>query len=298
MILVTSANGRVGRLAIKQLVEDGFDLRAIDIDPESTSLYELGVKEVVIGDAFDEKVMDQAMDGVDRVVYVPPMLTYFESEMANLACDLAIRHQIEQYIYISVTHPNLRKLLQHDQKLRAEEHLKYEGFRNDFNFTILQPLHYTHNVLIRKMVETGEYVSFKPLDKKLGYVDGEDVAAVVSKVLKEENKHKNATYELCGDIHLSINEIADMFRKISGLPLEVRYTERKDLFRDFNNFVGIGNDSYGKAAVLAIRDVYNDYGFDANCNVLEWLLGRKSTSMEEYMIRELSKLGIPVNDQE
>ena len=293
MILVTSANGRVGRLVIEALVKAGLnDIRAIDINPNSYSLLEMGVKEVIVGDAFDEKVLDKAMDGIDQVVYVPPMLTYFESEMANLACDLAIKHQVKQYIYLSVTHPNLTKLLQHKQKLAAEEHLKYVGFQNQFNFTILQPLHYTHNVLVKDMVNTGKYVNFKPLDRKLGYVDGRDVAEVVAKVLMDGDKHKYATYELCGDIHLSINEIADMYREISGLPLEVKYTPREELFIDFNNFVGVGNDSYGKAAVMAIRDVYNEYGFDANCNVLEWLLGRKSTSMEQYLRDELNKLGI------
>ena len=296
MILVTSANGRVGRLVIDALVKEGFDIRAIDINPNSNSLRELGVKEVIIGDAFDPKVMDAAMDGVDQVVYVPPMLTYFESEMANLACDTAVKHHVKQYIYLSVTHSNMTKLLQHKQKFKAEEHLKYTGFQNDLNFTILQPLHYTHNVLVKDMVQTGKYVNFKPLDKKLGYVDGRDVAEVTAKVAKEGEKHKFATYELCGDIHLSINEIADLFCRISGLPLEVIYTPREELFHDFDNFVGIGNDSYGKAAFMAIRDVYNEYGFDANCNVLEWLLGRKSRSMEDYISDELKKLGLSVNE--
>ena len=291
MILVTSANGRVGRTVIRQLVKKGYEIRAIDINPASDSLKDLGVKEVVVGDAFDRDILSEAMEGIDAVVYVPPMLTYFESEMADLACDLAIEHGVKQYIYLSVAHSNMTKLLQHKQKLLAEEHLKYEGLKHELNFTILQPLHYTHNVLVKEMVETGKYVNFKPLDKKLGYVDGEDVAEVVEKVIREGDKHRYATYELCGDIHLSINEIADMYREISGLPLEVIYTPREKLFKDFDNFVGIGNDSYGKAAFMAIRDTYNEYGFDASSNVLEWLLGRKSTSMEEYLRRELRKLG-------
>ena len=293
MILVTSANGRVGRLVIEALVKEGFAIRAIDINPKSDSLKQLGVREVVIGDASDERVLDKAMEGIDQVLYVPPMLTYFEADMANLCCDLALKHHVKQYIYMSVCHSNMTRLLQHEQKSRAEAHLKYVGLQNDLNFTILQPLHYTHNVLVKEMVETGRYVNFKPLDRKLGYVDGHDVAEVAALVAKSGEKHKFATYELCGDIHLSINEIAELFKEISGLPLQVIYTPREDLFRDFDNFVGIGNDSYGKAAVLAIRDVYNDYGFDASCNVLEWLLGRKSTSMEDYLRSELHKLGLP-----
>ena len=292
MVLVTAANGRVGRLVIEELVPKGYEIRALDVNPAAESLRELGVKDVIVGDAHDPKVLRKAMEGVEQVVYQPAMLSYFETEMIDLATDTAIDMGVGQYILLTVCHTNMSKLLQHEMKRKGEEHLIYEGLKHEFNFTILEPLHYTHNVIVPQMVKTGKFPNFKPLDKKLGYVDGVDVAAAVETVLREGAKHKYATYELCGDIHLSIREIGELFRKISGLPLETTYTERENLWRDFPNFVGSGGDSFSQAAVMAIRDVYNEYGFDANCNVLEWLLGRKSHSMEDYLRRELKKLGI------
>lgn len=291
MVLVTAANGRVGRLVIDALVKRNFIVRALDINPAAEGLKELGAAEVVIGDASDPKVVRAAMQGVEQVVYIPGMLSYSEADMAMLATDEAIAAGVKHYVFLSVAHPNLSKLLQHTQKLRAEEHLKYQGFRHELNFTILQPLHYTHNVVIPQMVATGKYPNFKPLNKKLGYVDGIDVAEATARVLLEGETHRYATYELCGDNHLSVLEIAEMYRRISGLPLETTYTERENFWQDFPNFVGSGSDSYARAAVMAIRDTYNDYGFDANCNVLEWLLERPSTKMEDYIRRELKKLG-------
>ena len=292
MVLVTSANGRVGRLVIEELVRKNFKIRALDINPAAQSLKDLGVEEVIVGDASDPKVVAAAMQGIEQVVYIPPMLSFSEADMANLATDAALEAGVRHYVMLTVCHPNLSKLLQHTQKLRAEEHLKYVGFQNDWNFTILQPLHYTHNVIVPQMVATGKYPNFKPLHKKLGYVDGVDVAEATAKVLLEGEKHRYATYELCGNNHLSILEIAEMYKRISGLPLETTYTERENFWRDFPNFVGSGSDSYARAAVMGIRDTYNDYGFDANCNVLEWLLERPSTRMEDYLRRELKKLGV------
>lgn len=291
MVLVTSAYGRVGRLVIDELLKKNFEIRAFDINPAVENLKELGVKEVVVGDASDPKTVRAAMEGIEQVVYIPTMLSYSEADMFNLATDAAIEAGVKHYVMLTVCHPGLSKLLQHTQKLRAEEHLKYEGFKHELNFTILQPLHYTHNVIIPQMVATGKYPNFKPLHKKLGYVDGIDVAEAVAKVLLEGEKHRYATYELCGDNHLSIMEIAEMYKRISGLPLETTWTERENFWRDFPNFVGSGSDSYARAAVMGIRDTYNDYGFDANCNVLEWLLERPSTKMEDYIRRELKKLG-------
>lgn len=291
MVLVTAANGRVGRLVIEELAKDGYDIRALDINPATESLKELGVKEVVIGDASDPKVVRAAMAGIDRVVYQPSMLSYSETEMINLATDTAIELGVKQYILLTVCHTQMSRLLQHEQKRKGEEHLIYEGLKHEFNFTILEPLHYTHNVIVPQMVKTGKFPNFKPLDKKLGYVDGVDVAAV-AKVLEEGEKHKYATYQLCGNIHMSLLEIAELYKKLSGLPLETTYTERENLWRDFPNFVGSGSDSFSRAAVMAIRDTYNEYGFDANCNALEWLLGRPSHTMEDYLRRELKKAGV------
>lgn len=292
MLLVTSANGRVGRQVIEAALNKGLKVRALDINPAAESLKDLGVDEVIVGDAAKQVVIEEAMSGINQVLYVPPQLIYPEDEMAFLAIDEAIKAQVSQFVMLSVAHPNMSTLLQHTKKLRAEEHLKYQGFLHDLNFTILQPLHYSQNVLVESMVETKKYVNFKPLHKKLGYVDGIDVAEVAAKVLSEGEHHKYATYELCGSSHLSIMEIAEMFTQLSGIEIETIYAERNELFEYFPTFAGADHDSYARAAVLGIRDTYNDYGFDANCNVLEWLLGRPSTTMEDYIRRELNRLGL------
>jgi hypothetical protein len=124
------------------------------------------------------------------------------------------------------------------------------------------------------------------------------VAEAAANVLTQGDKHKYASYELCGSSHVSILDIAAIFEKLSGVKLETIYIERENLFDDdspFKNFSNAGNDSYARAGVLAIRDAYNEYGFAANKNVLEWLLGRESTTMEQYIQRELERVGHPVN---
>ena len=289
MVLVTSAFGRVGHAVTSELIKRGFTVRATDINPKAEELISEGAAEVLVGDARDRSFMMRCMEGVDQVAYVPPCMVYDEDEMAILAIDCALEAGAGQFVQLSVCHPGLSVLLQHTKKLIAEEHLKLTGFQHDWNFTILQPLHYTTNVPVRSVVETGKYENFKPLDRKLGYVDLRDVAEAAAIVLSEGEKHKFATYELCGPSYLSIREIAELLEKLSGRKIETIWRDRAHMFDGaFYNFCGSAHDSYARAAVLGIRDTYNEYGFAANKNVLEWLLGRPARSMEDYIRDELA----------
>ena len=291
MILVTSAFGRVGHAVTSELVKRGFAVRATDINPRTTELLSEGVAEVLVGDARDRSFVMQCMDGIEQVAYVPPVMLYDEDEIAIQAIDCALEAGVKQFVQLSVCHPGLSGLLQHTKKLIAEEHLKLLGFQNDWNFTILQPLHYTTNVPVRSIIESGRYENFKPLDRKLGYVDLRDVAEATAIVLSEGEKHKFASYELCGPSYLSIREIAELLEKLSGREIETIWWDREHLFDGaFHNFCNSANDSYSRRAVLGIRDVYNTYGFAANPNILEWLLGRPPRTMEDYIRDELAKL--------
>ena len=289
MILVTSAFGKVGHAVTGELVKRGFQVRATDINPRTEELLSQGVSEVLIGDARDRDFVRKCMEGIDQVAYVPPVMLFDEDEIAIQAMDCALEAGVQQFVQLSVCHPGLSGLLQHTKKLIAEEHLKLIGFQHDWNFTILQPLHYTNNVPVRAIVESGRYENFKPLDRRLGYVDVRDVAEAAAIVLSEGDRHKFATYELCGSSYLSINEISEMLQRLSGKTIETVWWDREHLFDgSFRNFCNSENDSYSRRAVLAIRDLYNDYGFAANKNVLEWLLGRPSRTMEDYIRDELA----------
>ena len=289
MVLVTSAFGRVGHAVTSALIEKGFSVRATDINPRTTELLAEGAAEVFVGDARDRGFVARCMEGIDQVAYVPPVMLYDEDEIAVQAVDCALESGVKQFVQLSVCHPGLSDLLQHTKKLYAEEHLKKFGFQHDWNFTILQPLHYTTNVPVRNIVETGIYENFKPLDRKLGYVDLRDVAEAAAVVLSEGEKHKFASYELCGPSYLSIREIADLIERLSGRKIETVWWDREHMFDGaFHNFCNAANDSYSHSAILAMRDFYNDFGFAANKNVLEYLLGRPARSMEDYIRDELS----------
>ncbi len=73
-ILVTSAAGRTGSVAVMQLLEKGFSVRAFvrRSDARSETLRKAGA-EIFVGDLFDMRDLRGALVDVQRAYYCPPM---------------------------------------------------------------------------------------------------------------------------------------------------------------------------------------------------------------------------------
>lgn len=283
MLLVTCANGNVGRKIIPYLVKAGFEIKAMDMNPSAINLKELGVKEVFIGDGNNSKDVKKAFENVDQVLYIPPLFIHCETHMAQLAIDEASNANIKQFVMMSVMHPNMSTLLQHTAKLKAEEYLVYKGLSNQLNYTILQPMHYHHNFNVPMVQQSGAYTCFYTKTTKLSYVDCEDVAEVACKVLSE-HIHANATYELCGPDFLSPCEMSDIYHTITKTKISTNEIDIEDFIRMIHL-----EDSYGKDTFRNLSQTYGTYGIAGNPNVLTWLLGRRPTTFKEYIERELQK---------
>lgn len=72
-VLVTSAAGHTGAVAVTQLLEDGFPVRAFvrRQDPRSERLEAAGA-EIFVGDLFDMRDLREALVDVQRAYHVPP----------------------------------------------------------------------------------------------------------------------------------------------------------------------------------------------------------------------------------
>lgn len=284
MILVTSAYGNVGRHIIPQLIKKGLSVRAMDINPAAEQLKNMGVQEVVIADASKRENMEQAMKGCSQVLYVPPMFTYIEAEMARVAVDCAVKLGIEQFVMLSVTHPNMSTLLQHTQKLKAEEYLVYAGLEHRLNYTILQPMHYNHNFDVAAVASSNTYLSFYDINTKLSYVDCEDVGEVCARILTEDG-HQNATYELSGSDFYSPCDLVNVYNELTGNHAQAAHID----VEEFLDMIHL-QDSYGRECFRRLADTYSRYGIAGNANVLTWLLGRRPVSFAGYVKREMERL--------
>lgn len=286
MVLVTSANGTVGHRIIPQLKKAGIKVKAMDINPAVASLTEIGADETFCGDGRSMKDLKTALTGCDQVLYIPPLFVYDEGKMAMKCIDAAVESDVRQFVMMSVTHPLMSTLLQHTEKLKAEEYLVYKGLSDGLNYTILQPMHYSHGFHAVPAYQTGVYRIFYALDAKLSLVDVDDVGEVAAKVLTEDG-HQNATYELVNHDYISSYEQVEVLNRLTGANVKAEFVP----IDEWLQFVHC-TDSYGMEAWRALADTYSRYGIAGNANVLTWLLGREPTSFEEGVRRELDRAGI------
>lgn len=282
MILLTSANGKTGRHVIPLLAGRGESIRALDISEKARELESMGASEIVIGDALDARTMKRAMRGARAVVHVGPPFHERETEMGKAAIDAARAEGVERFIYFSVSHSQIGALFNHKVKLAVEEYL----INSDLNYTILQPMHYMQNIRIPDVILYGVVRQMYDLDRRLSHVDMTDVAEAAVKVLTEDG-HFGATYELCGALadYISTNEIATIISRVSGRQIKAEIISVDD-FLSSERSAHMGD--YQKKGMRRLFEYYGQHGIFGNPNVLTWLLGRKPSTFEEYVRREMN----------
>ncbi len=284
MILVTSAYGNNGRKLIPRLAEMGLDIRALNLSDKINELKKLGAKEVIIGNALDLSILDQAMEGIESVFHVGPSFHPQEAEMGIAVIDAASKGGVEHFVYDSVLHPQIIELLQHRMKLRVEQHL----INSNLNYTILQPMHYMQNINIEDVYQQGVFIQASALETPLSFVDMDDKVEVAAKVLTEDC-HYGAIYELCSDDNLNAIEIAEIMSRVMGKEIKAKLVPKDVIISGFQRAFPEYGD-YPAKGFNALFDYYSKHGFIGNSNVLRMLLGRDPTILEEFIGREYKKI--------
>lgn len=280
MIVVTSAAGHTGSVIVKYLVDNGYPVTATDINPHVVELP--GIKNAIIGDLTDLAVQQRIINAADVLIYIPPLFSAEEVLIGQSLVDLAAAKQIQQFIFVSVTHPILSSLVQHIAKRDVEEHLVYAGMATQMPYTILQPMHYMHNFDPKRVKETGEYQIFYSLDGAVAYVDPQDVAEVIGKVVDNPSEHDKATYELVGTPAYTPKQLVEMFNAYTGMDAKASYVSVDQFLEQID-----AQDLYFRDGFKHLADSYSQWGLDGNTNVLTMLLGRKPHGFEDYLAREL-----------
>lgn len=209
MILISGATGNVGKVLVKQLIDEGEQVRVLVRDQRKVSEFGNRV-EAAVGDLDKPDTLAAPMRGADRLYFVTPV-TEQVTNLLKAAKQAGVKHVVKQ------------STLEADRSLgpgkwhrEQEELIKSMGF----SWTFIRPTMFMSNTIEwwGATIKAQNAVYFPGGKGKVSPVDARDVAAVASTILTSPG-HKGQIYEVTGPEVLMISEMVQVLAKSLGRSL-------------------------------------------------------------------------------
>jgi uncharacterized protein YbjT (DUF2867 family) len=217
-ILVTGANGTIGRTVVEQLVQRGAAVRALVRDSAKAG-FPAGV-EVVQGDLLDPDSLRSAFRGVSTLFLLNAVVPD-EFTQALIALNLAKEAGIERLVYLSVIHSDVYVNVPHFAgKFGVERLIENMGF----SATILRPAYFMSNDLTVKDAILGYGVYPMPVGAKgLAMIDPRDIGEIAAIELIHRNRATRplpqTRLNLVGPHTLTGSDIAAIWSDVLARPI-------------------------------------------------------------------------------
>jgi len=289
-ILLTAAGGNQGKLLLPKLAAAGHDVRAVRHRPGGEAeLKALGAREVIVGDLYDLDAYTRALKGCDAVYHIGPAGSDREYEGGFAMIEAALRSGV-RHVVMSSVHYSIIDIVQHRYKRDIEEKLYESGL----NYTILKPCDFMMKQLyIDPVLHEGVLPFFWQVNdtRRGSLIDLHDLTDVAAKVLTEGAKHYFAGYELVGPDKLTAHEVARILSRNLGREVPIRQWNPAERTKHMFGTSDL-KTPFQKHTLEVLESIsawYSRHDFLGNSNVLEWLLGRKPTTFEQFVKRSIAE---------
>src|SRR6266496_4256878 len=224
-VLVTGATGTIGGNVAKRLSEKGVSVRA-GVRDQAKARKQFGSNIALAPFDFEnEKTFSGALEGVEKVFLLPPLLPN-QLEVMNVFVDAAERAGVRHIAKLSAigiddeTQPTAIK--GHGAN---EQHIRESGVA----FTFLRPNSFMQNFFTYFPPRNGAI--YLPWGTgTASFVDTRNIASVAAEVLTSDG-HEEKTYTLTGPAALGIAEVAQILSEVAGR--EFKYVDvPEDAARD------------------------------------------------------------------
>jgi uncharacterized protein YbjT (DUF2867 family) len=297
IVLLTCASGKQCSRLIPLLYKKWKHLRLAVNSAASAQRLERGYPNATVVQADMGKADDarRILSGVTAVLYIGPSVHSHETEIGYTMIDAsrseAQHGNLKHFIYSSVLHTQLRKLLNHDCKRYVEEYLIESGL----NYTIIQPSHILDQFPVEMLVRSEDPVFPASFDPRVAFsfTALRDLAEAIAIIFQEREKHYLAHYTACSTGPTSYAEVLAMLSEEIDKPIQVQrqgYYEAADKFYSALAAESGEVPQGTRDAVHRLLLYYNFYGIKGNTNVLEWLIGRKPTSIGQFLHQKVSEI--------
>jgi uncharacterized protein YbjT (DUF2867 family) len=198
--LVLGGTGRTGSLVARKLTELGLNARTASRHGAD-----------VLFDWDDPITYARALDGVDRVYLVTPVMRNKYAGPVSDFLDLAVRAGVRHVTYLSAWGSEQAPP---DVDIRAVE--LDLARRGAFTHSILRPAWLMQNFSDHHLPIIDGAITVPTGGGTEAFVDAADIAAVAVETLLDPNTHAGAQYAPTGPQSLTFNEVADIIAGVIG----------------------------------------------------------------------------------
>ncbi len=272
-IAITGSTGKLGTHVINMLKEKmpSDDIIALARRPEAAA--KMGV-EVRLADYDQPDTLNDALKGVDILLLISANEIGKRAKQHSNIIDAAKNRGVKWIVYTSLLHADKTSINLAQEHLETEKMIKASGIP----FTILRNGWYTENYTssVPGAIAGGAFAG-SAADGRLSLAARKDYAEAAVAVLTTEG-HAGKTYELAGDEHYTLEDLAKEISRQTGKDIPYRNLPEHEYASMLKSF-GVPE---GFASVLASWDVSaskND--LHDNSGTLSKLIGRKTTPLSE-----------------
>ncbi len=265
-ILTFCAAGPITGPVIPELAKRNAFVRAFVREHQAPLALHNGATEVALGDLTDSVSVKEALQGIDSVFYIAPLLLADQAAVGRRIVEQAIEAGVKRFVFSSIIHPILSSLPNHTAKAPVEERI----LDSDLEFVFLHPtiLYQNYAQAWQTILNTGVVAEPWSNETHHSRVDYRDVAEVAAIALTED-RLTNGTFELCADTALNRHDVAAMISEVTGRPIVARQADPK---------------TFGPLSDLLrpMFEHYDRYGLRGNALILRTILGREPRTLRAY----------------
>ena len=287
MILVTSATGKTGSAAVRQLLEKEYPVRAFvhRKDHRSESLAKAGA-DVFVGDMLDVRDLRRALTDVQRAYFVFPIAP--NSLHAGMAFAAAVE---ETKLEVVAAMSQWTSGRAHPSLTTRETWLtdKILGWMPTVDVVTVNPGWFAANYFL--VLEVIAQLGMMPMPLGQGLnapPSSEDIARVAVGALINPAPHIGKSYRPTGPKLLSPEEIAATFAKVLGRRVQYRDISDKLLLKALKAGGGVeGDPEFGPSQLRYYVEDYrrNAFGIGAPTNAVLEVGGREPEDFETIVRR-------------
>ncbi|MEO5903315.1 MAG: SDR family oxidoreductase [Gemmatimonadaceae bacterium] len=287
LILVTGGTGTLGTLTTRLLIDTGHRVRVMArTQSKADDLKKRGAS-IVKGDLRDPESLEFALRGVTTVISSThsilgkgeSSIELVDDEGQRSLMEMAKQAGVSHFIYMSAFGAALDHPVDFWQtKARMERFLRDSGL----SFTIIRPtafMEFHAYELIGKFVESGKRVMMFGSGKNpRNFVSARDVAKLVVAAV-DDPKMRGEVIEIGGPENLSVNQVADIFSRVSGKKAKVTHLPLAAGRAASAAMHGV-HPGVSRVIKLAVLSETTDQKFDASSLAAKYPI--KLTALEDW----------------